>query len=466
VGRESRSDIPPAAAQAAAAQIFIHCFPLVLTDAVRRAHPLAFHQLHLVGENAESLAPGLGEYDPRVVVASAWVDLADEPVVLRLPPTHARYFTLTLVDTAGEPFATLGSRTGDDGGLDLALVGPTWRGELPSGLTARRAPSEAIWVVSRIHAHSAVDRAEAVAVAKRQCLALLRRELDWPRATLPDLDMPATSCIRQVADMPPTIFFHRLDSILDRAPLPYQQTVRPAVAALRAQLEGPPESSTWGPELEQALSKGLAEGLAAIRAAAEASAGSDGLSWRALGSRVDRSASNALNRAARAYAGLGAPTRDDLLSLEGEFDESGRQLHGADSYRIHFPREALPPVQAFWWLSPRPTPGYDRRQSIGDRNDLVLNADGSLDLIIQTTPPPTAQISNWLPAPEGDFSLVMQLYWPRPEALNGSWKMPPIERLGSGATRRGRATAKPLATPRAPGPTELGPLALAWRMTP
>jgi hypothetical protein len=462
---EAGNDIRPNAARAAAAQVFIHCFPLMLADAIRRCHPMGFHQFHLLTEQSMPLAPGLDGYDPRVVVTSAWIDLANEPVVVRLPAMHGRYFTLTLIDTVGEPFASLGSRTGDDGGFDLALAGPTWRGELPGGLTARRAPSESVWAVSRVHAHSAVDRPETLAIAKRQCLALLRPELHWPRPTLPALEPPASPCVRQVAEMPAPVFFHRLDTVLERAPSAYAQTLRPAIAALRAQLAGPPDPEAWDSEFATALARGLTDGLAAIRAAAEASSGSEGLGWRAMGARVDRASPNALTRAARAYAGMGAPVRDDMLSLVCERDESGRLLSGADAYRIHFPPGALPPVQAFWWLSPEPAGDYGHRPSVGDRSDLVLGADGSLDLLIQAKPPQASQIANWLPSPAGPFSLVMRLYWAREEALRGAWRMPPVERLGSGAGRRARQSPARSRTFQPP-PVDFASPLLAWRTTP
>ncbi|WP_234936532.1 DUF1214 domain-containing protein (plasmid) [Sinorhizobium medicae] len=37
--------------------------------------------------------------------------------------------------------------------------------------------------------------------------------------------------------------------------------------------------------------------------------------------------------------------------------------------------------------------------------------------------------SNWLPAPSEFFYVVMRLYLPRAEALDGRWVPPPIEAL-------------------------------------
>jgi hypothetical protein len=35
---------------------------------------------------------------------------------------------------------------------------------------------------------------------------------------------------------------------------------------------------------------------------------------------------------------------------------------------------------------------------------------------------------NALPAPKGPFFMVMRQYWPKPEALDGSWRVPPAVR--------------------------------------
>jgi hypothetical protein len=37
--------------------------------------------------------------------------------------------------------------------------------------------------------------------------------------------------------------------------------------------------------------------------------------------------------------------------------------------------------------------------------------------------------SNWLPAPKGPFITFMRLYWPKEEALDGTWTPPKLKRL-------------------------------------
>jgi hypothetical protein len=61
--------------------------------------------------------------------------------------------------------------------------------------------------------------------------------------------------------------------------------------------------------------------------------------------------------------------------------------------------------------------------------DFVRDADGGITLDVQHDSPGKAREPNWLPAPEGPFVVVMRLYWPKAEALDGTWKQPPLKRV-------------------------------------
>jgi hypothetical protein len=63
---------------------------------------------------------------------------------------------------------------------------------------------------------------------------------------------------------------------------------------------------------------------------------------------------------------------------------------------------------------------------------LKSNPDGSTDLYIQKDSPGADKESNWLPAPPGDFILMLRLYWPDesdPSIIDGSWKIPPVKKV-------------------------------------
>ena len=60
---------------------------------------------------------------------------------------------------------------------------------------------------------------------------------------------------------------------------------------------------------------------------------------------------------------------------------------------------------------------------------LAYGEDGSLTITIQHEQPEDAEEkANWLPAPDGPFYLVMRIYWPEKEALDGTWTPPPLVR--------------------------------------
>lgn len=55
---------------------------------------------------------------------------------------------------------------------------------------------------------------------------------------------------------------------------------------------------------------------------------------------------------------------------------------------------------------------------------LVPDPDGGYTLYIQNASPGPDGESNWPPAPQGPFRLVLRLYWPKDVALNGQWQPP------------------------------------------
>ena len=59
-----------------------------------------------------------------------------------------------------------------------------------------------------------------------------------------------------------------------------------------------------------------------------------------------------------------------------------------------------------------------------------MNDDGSLDLYLQRDEPtdPRAK-SNWLPTPEGDFRPLVRIYLPKESVLDGSYQLPPIQKV-------------------------------------
>ena len=88
-------------------------------------------------------------------------------------------------------------------------------------------------------------------------------------------------------------------------------------------------------------------------------------------------------------------------------DANGDEYNGAKhKYVMRFEKGRLPPAEAFWSLTmydddfffvPNPINRYDLAQ----RDKLIANPDGSVDLYLQAESPGKDKEANWLPAPEG-----------------------------------------------------------------
>jgi hypothetical protein len=58
----------------------------------------------------------------------------------------------------------------------------------------------------------------------------------------------------------------------------------------------------------------------------------------------------------------------------------------------------------------------------------VLTA-AAIDLYLQKDSPGKDKESNWLPAPEGRFVLMLRLYWLKEAFLDGTWQPPAVRRV-------------------------------------
>ena len=70
------------------------------------------------------------------------------------------------------------------------------------------------------------------------------------------------------------------------------------------------------------------------------------------------------------------------------------------------------------------------RYNIGDRTlGLKNNTDGSVDISISSKNPGQAKESNWLPVPDGPFTLLLRMYFPDDSVVKGQYQIPPVEKV-------------------------------------
>jgi len=137
-----------------------------------------------------------------------------------------------------------------------------------------------------------------------------------------------------------------------------------------------------------------------------------------------------LLRAACAKDLPAANLAEEAVYWTATVDEAGHTLNGQHDYILHFPPGGLPPNDAFWSLTMvdsqrRMVVNPINRYNVGDSSGLVPGVDGSIDIYIQNTAP-AGHESNWLPAPTGDFVLVLRAYQPGAAVLSGEYNVPPV----------------------------------------
>lgn len=370
--------------------------------------------------------------------SSLWFDVGKEPLVLTLPKTAGRYHVVPIMDMWTDVFATLGTRTtGNDGGV-VALVGPHWQGSLPAGLRMIRSPTDMGWIIGRIQTNGAADYDHVHGLQAGYAATPLS---SWgkpqaaavPQQGDPSIDMK-TPPVEQVAKMAPGDFFALFAETLKRNP-PHDSDYSVLLRMERVGLV--PGQSFDLATADPAVQRGLARAAADARQRIVNRRLNLSLSsnkWVAMGNSLGVYGNDYLQRAFIAFAGLGALPPEEAIYPMAPLDSEGRPLTGASRYVLHFAKEQIPPADAFWSLTMY---GADQffvanpidRFAIGDRDKLAFNADGSLDLYIQKDSPGADKESNWLPAPDGPFSMNLRLYLPGRAATEGRWTPPAVTRV-------------------------------------
>ena len=371
---------------------------------------------------------------------TAWVDLDAEPWVLSIPDMKGRYFLFPMLDGWTNVFQVPGSRTTGTGAQTYALTGPGWSGKLPDGVKQYQAPTNLVWILGRIYCTGTPEDYAAVHALQDQCrlvpLSAYGKDYTPPPAKVD----PATDMKTAVRDQ-----VNGLDAV--------------AYFKLLAELmKANPPSAADAPALERFASIGLVPGQDFDPGKLDAD-----FARRIPGTAFDRImlqfkvndavkhingwnfttktglyGTDYLMRALITAIGLGANRPQDAVYPTSLKDAKGGTYDGAHRYVMHFPKGRTPPVKGFWSLTM-----YDadyffvanplNRYSISPRQKLKANADGSVDLYIQHASPGADKESNWLPAPEGKFILMLRMYWPKEEDLSiidGSWKIPPVSKAG------------------------------------
>ena len=363
-------------------------------------------------------------------------DVGQEPMVITVPDTAGRYFSLTLMDMWTDAYASIGTRTTGAATGRFAIVGPGWRGPLPAGVRKIVSPTAGGWLTGRIQTNGEADYAKVHQLQSGlhavPLSALGKPYTPPPGRVDPAIDMK-TPPVDQVQTMSPAAYFALFAEALKRNPphaADYPMLLRLERLGLVAGQGF--DRTRADPTVQRALNRAAPDALKNFAAGRSRFAQRNG--WNLAMARIGSYGEDYLLRALVARGGLGALTPEEAVYPGGFVDPDGQPLTGAARYVLHFDKGQLPPAKAFWSLS---LYGADQffvanplnRYAIGDRDKLVFNPDGSLDIHVQHESPGKDKEANWLPAPAGPFSTNLRLYLPKPEATDGRWTPPGMQRV-------------------------------------
>jgi hypothetical protein len=428
-------------------ETYVYAYPLLLADLTLRvstnyAEPTG--QLMQAPLNQFSHAREYTPVDWKVIVrpnvdtlySPGTCDLGPEPVVFSVPAAD-RYFVMPMMSLWTDMFAVPGTRTtGRNAARNFLIVGPHWHGDIPEGLEVIRSPTRIMSIGGRTQTNGVADYPNVHKIQAGYKLTPLsaweKGDYTPPKGTVdPTLDMKTRPPV-QIERMDAAAFFARFAELLkDNPPSPFDYPMIHRLQRAGLRVGESFDLETRPPRVQQAFERGASDGKALVTALGRQAAGEGGRGW------IYSTSGGAYGvdyrwRAAIAYALLGENLPQDAVYPSLSVDDDGRPLDGENSYAIHFDVGKLPPVDAFWSLTAYDTDGYFipnalGRQALGDRDPLVPNPDGSLDVYIQATSPGAKQ-ANWLPVARSPFTLLMRLYSPRSEVLDRTWTPPPVKR--------------------------------------
>ena len=365
-------------------------------------------------------------------------DLRAEPIVLTVPAVEkGRYYSLQFIDMYTFNFAYVGSRaTGNRAGSYL-LAGPKWKGEKPKGIkSVIRSETEFAFVLYRTQLFDPGDIENVKKIQAGYKVQPLSEFLGKPAPpTPPTIDFVKPLTLDQ--ERTSLQFFNELNFILQFCPTnPVENAIMARFAMIGVGAGKSFDANSLSPDMQQALQDGMADAWAAFIDYKETQldtgkrTSADGFGTRAFlkGDYLARFASAAL--------GIYGNSKDEAFYPVYFTDASKQKLEGANRYTLRFAPRQLPPVNAFWSLTMYELPASLLYANPLNRYlinspmlpNLKRDADGGITLYVQNTSPGADKEANWLPAPTGPFFAVMRLYWPKPEALDGKWKAPPLQR--------------------------------------
>jgi hypothetical protein len=449
------TEISPEEAREIAEEAYVYGFPMVMAYKTMHAYTLDEASPEFKGQ-FNQLACEARVFTPEdkaVVTPNSdtpycmiWMDIGREPLILKVPELEPeRYYSFQFIDLYTHNYAYVGTLSTGNGAGNILLAGPGWQGETPEGISkVFKSETNHNFSIARTQIFGPDDLERVEQIQSSYGLEPLSAYLGMDPA--PPRDVPDFPEWVEGSQFDARIFTY-LDFLLSLIePNERELPLFARFAKIGLGTDEPFEMADLPPEVRMAVQDGAAAGFLSIEDFIARVVDDPLASAKIFGTREFLEASAAENygldhpylmRAAAAHVGLYGNSAVEAIYPTFFTDANGGPLTGAENeYTITFAKDQLPPIKAFWSLTmydgttqllvDNPLDRYLLNSTMTDQ--FVRQEDGSLVLYVQSRSPAQELESNWLPAPEGPFYLVMRLYGPEPAALEGDWTPPALQR--------------------------------------
>lgn len=386
-----------------------------------------FHTIDLVNAKTKSITALSND----TVYSKAWLDLREKAIIIDVPDTDGRYYTIQLLDFFTETIANIGKRIYGTSEGSFLVVGPDWNGRVPKEVKAViRSNTNFVLAFLRVLVNGDDDLQEATRLQK-----------SFKLKSFSVFKCNHIKSGKKIFDLFPFVkidnsleFFKTLNNIYF---LVQTQTVKKELEKSFKKLKI--QYYIEKKILESVDINILDEGISLAKKKLKEEGVYFGKSlnnWRIASRGVGIYGDDYFQRALVWFKGALANVPEEAIYPSVFQDMNGEFLNGKNNYVIHFEKDQLPEVNQFWSLTMHIfetgslfNNNLNRYSIEENTNGIIFGEDGSLTIYIQNKRPDKEKESNWLPAPRGLFYISLRIYGPSKSTINGEWYPPYVQKV-------------------------------------
>ena len=376
-------------------------------------------------ENTAVVSPNNDTY-----YSYAVCDIQNEPVIISIPLIRDRYFSFQLCDIFTNCPEYIGTLATGEGPGNYMIARSDWNGTAPAGIDkVIKIPATLVLVLARTQVFGPDDK-QAGEIAKSYTAVSLSR---FVGTTLPAGDAfawPYEMYDAKTGDIEG--FFRMFNAMVQYQILNSDEKVlMEKFKAIGLEPGKVFSKSNFSSEVWTAIEAGAAKAKAEIEAHT-ASIGKTVNTWDMSPDNAGDWGTDYMTRAAAAWKYIYVNTPQEAVYSTVNVDSENNTLIGTNDYTITFTKDQIPQVEFFWSLTMYNSSGFLVENTIGrynikgDDSMLTYHEDGSLTLYIQKESPEARHVSNWLPAPKGVFYMILRMYGPSEDAIQGKVMIPAV----------------------------------------